>query len=247
MPSQHSAWSPSSVSKYIACPLSYQLEKVIPSVSTIYTEEGTRAHAYVEYLVQKEILGVESEAPEHDTAIKSYAEDYVNFVKGKVLFNLKNEVTKIFVEKPVYWPLHPDCFGTADLLILSKDTLIVTDYKYGAGYKVDVVSGDNKLNAQLLTYAYYAYKMFGFLFDFKKIELIIYQPRMDNIQDVVIDLSKLNDFEKEFIEAYSRCMNGDRTAKPGSHCKWCRASSRCKALATSKIEKILEILKYGTN
>jgi hypothetical protein len=66
-----------------------------------------------------------------------------------------------------------DAEGTGDAVILRGDEIIVIDLKFGRGVEVSAID-----NPQLMLYGLGALEKFGLLGDFKRVRMVISQPRI---------------------------------------------------------------------
>ena len=67
-PSKHALLGPSSSARWLACPPSARLTEFMPNETSVYAEEGTKAHYLCEQVVRRSIPGWEGlpEAPMQD-------------------------------------------------------------------------------------------------------------------------------------------------------------------------------------
>ena len=240
MPNEHAKLSASGSHIWMNCPRSYVLTKDLPDVDTPFSEEGTRAHAYCEYLLNKNIrkLTVDEIVPD-DQEMKISGLAYLDFVGDKYVENYE-ELPVLEVEQKVdFSPWVEDGFGTCDCLIIERDQIKIIDFKYGKGVKVDANE-----NSQLQLYALGALNRFD-LWDFKKVEMNIFQPRIDNISTSVKTIDELLEFGKKIKELSSKALKGEGTANPGEWCKFCKVNAICKARAREPLETIKRILEIG--
>jgi hypothetical protein len=208
----HAVYAPSKMARILACPASVRLEQGLPNISSVYAEEGTRAHA----LAERALRGKPIDWPDVET--RDAVMVYCNYVK-----ELKVDWSGI--EQRV--TLFDNCWGTADFLGFSRKErrLYVVDYKHGAGV---AVSPEN--NAQALTYA--AGALFGHPeIDQREVDevvIVIVQPRApgEAIKEWRVETDVLLDHMMSIIEA-AGLVDTDPT--PGEHCKFCLALRTCPA------------------
>ena len=169
----------SSSERWINCPPSARLTEDMEDVTSVYAEEGSNAHALAEYKLNRAI-GIKLEYPElsiFNKEMDEYTDSYVSFVLEQIE-TLKEEdngnAPYVMVEHQVsYDKWVSGGFGTIDFLAATNKTLHVIDFKYGLGVKVDATE-----NSQLKIYALGAIQELECLYDFEKIILNIYQPRI---------------------------------------------------------------------
>lgn len=228
----HSKLGASSSEIWTNCAGSVRLSEGIPSTSSAYADEGTKAHEVAStFLTTGRWL--HEELPDGMLeAVKVYTDE---------VLRLKGPVTEMFVEQRLdLSSIHPQMFGTADAVLYHpKDKkLRVFDYKHGAGVPVDV-----KDNLQLQYYGLGAMLMLNK--PVESIELIIVQPRCFHVDGPIrrwevtpLDMLELVANLREFAEATEK---PNAPLKQGSWCRWCRAAGICpelhkNALAIAKSE-----------
>lgn len=232
---EHARLSASGAKKWLNCPLSVTLEEQIPEESSIYAEEGTKAHELAESMVKKalniediiEDIYVEPEDKEQ----AKYIEKYCDYVVERYN-SYPNAIIEI--EKRVdFSPWVPDGFGTSDTIILAGDTIEIIDLKYGKGVKVHAEN-----NPQLMLYALGALNDYGFAVNPEKVIMSIVQPRLDHISSSEISIKELLDFGKEVKPKALKAHKGEGECVPGEHCNtgFCRAKPICRAYANSQLE-----------
>lgn len=135
-----------------------------------------------------------------------------------------------------------DAWGTADVIILRGDEIIVVDYKHGMGVEVSAGERDRP-NPQMALYALGALAEFGDIADFSRVRLVISQPRIKRAASEF-------DLSVEELEAWgygaarssvATCLNAtdgpqderwqEVFLRPGEkQCKFCSAKATCPAL-----------------
>ena len=225
--SDHATLSPSGSKRWMQCPGSVQAEEGLPDNSSVFAEEGTRAHALCHYMLDP----VNAEYAEPDDAdMERYSQQYVDYVEsiaGTKWYEVK-------VQTGI-----TDCYGTADAIIYDNvlNNLHVIDFKYGKGQEVSVID-----NPQLLLYAWGAVLGLEFMYDdIKTITLHIHQPRMNNISVWEITIDQLMNFAEAAYESALATTADDAPLKAGTHCHYCKAKPTCRAaaernMAVAKIE-----------
>ena len=186
--SEHAKFSPSSASRYLACPRALLLEQQFKDQSSCYAEEGTVAHALAEYKLKRKLV-LNTEKPDSDyinDEMQLATDNYVIFAQEQISEAKRLCIDPvILIEQRVSVEAYaPDTFGTADLLIVADSQLTVVDLKYGKGVEV---FADH--NPQMMIYALGAYELLGNLYDIKHCRMIIFQPRLDHISvfDMALD------------------------------------------------------------
>lgn len=224
----HAILSPSSASRWLACTPSAQLEQGFEDTSSEYAREGTLAHAIAELILRSPVdfnvqLAVLQQDELYTPAMLEHAGDFADMVLSQCVSNFK-----LFIEHRLDMTSYvPEGFGTGDAVVIVESKLILNDLKYGKG--VPVYADHNK---QLMLYALGALNDFSHLYDIKEIELVIFQPRIDNISSWQISTAELILWaETELKEKALAAYEGIGEFVPGAHCQFCKARGQCKALA----------------
>lgn len=238
--SKHAILSPSAASRWMACTPSARLEQEFPNTSSSYADEGTLAHAVGECILRQlagfitsaeaeTIMAVHMNNQYYNKELHDYAEGYAYYVWNQC----KPGKTELFIETRLdmtEWI--EDGFGTADALIIGDGILIFDDYKHGKG--VPVYAPENK---QLMIYSLGAYQMFKEIFHIDRIQMNIYQPRIDNISTWEISVAELLEWaENELKPKAALAYAGEGDFSPGKNCLFCRAKSTCRALHDYNME-----------
>ncbi|MCP4570445.1 MAG: DUF2800 domain-containing protein, partial [FCB group bacterium] len=130
--------------------------------------------------------------------------------------------------------IHPYSFGTVDAWIYCDHTgtLYITDYKYGHAV-VDAFENWQCIN-------YYAGITADESIRFRRnlrVVITIIQPRANHKDGIVRRWKTTGDelapYVKRLREAARAALSPYAQCVTGSHCRWCRARSRCPALATA--------------
>lgn len=269
MPEAHSKWSASGFEAIMLCPGKKVLEAGRPDSVSKYAAEGTAAHQVLTWALQEDkpaaaYIGrvIEADGFEFDVddTMAGHVQvciDYVHDVAGDDgVILVDTQVTYAgYLNVP-----DADGWGTADVIVLKGEEIIVIDFKYGQGVEVhagsdggEVVHWDasgtrvRKPNPQMALYGLGALAGYGDLGDFRRVRLVISQPRL-SVKPSEYDLSV------EELEAWGRstarsavcsALNAalapaepkawnDTYLHPGEkQCKFCRAKATCPALRDS--------------
>jgi hypothetical protein len=226
---KHSIFAPSSSNRWFNCPGSIELgararaERPAGSESSPAAEEGTRAHDEASTALESSIY----ELTGLDPAVVYYLQHIASEKR-------RTPPLAEFYEFPVRSLAYPEIYGTLDYALLSRDRLVVMDYKHGSGVLVQPNSN------QLKIYAYM------FLESIKPIapaqlELHIVQPRYngeDPVRKLVLDTQDfIESFGKELNEAMRAVKYFPEYTALGSWCQFCPATSLCP----SQTEKFNEL------
>lgn len=241
MPSDHALISPSAAKRWIACPGSVRLTEGFPDKGSKYAEEGTFAHSVCETLLRHYSEKIPASRKKAELAalkankwytdeLMGYCQIYVDLVKATYKDALKKDKSAVLdIEvKLDLGNFIPDGFGTADAVIIYNDTLLIFDFKYGRGVRVDA-----KENPQMRCYAGGALVAYHELFDIKHVITTIVQPRVENgISSEEISADELLEYCTGVIwPAADKAYRGVEEFCPGDHCRFCPANGQCKAQA----------------
>jgi hypothetical protein len=234
----HALLSASGSERWMACTPSARLEATLPEQkratgSFNYSEEGTMAHTLAD--AELSLLYGHIKKAEHDKIIKEvksteyYSKEFHEYVTNYVLY-VRSQIgdgdTPLFEQRVDFSDYVPEGFGTADVVILSKNKVRVIDLKFGKGIPVSA-----KDNSQLRLYALGAYCKFKEEFpDITEVEYTIVQPRLDSITTDKTTIDKLLDWAQYYVKPKAkRAWGGSGDFVPGDHCQFCRAKAQCRA------------------
>ena len=238
MPGIHAKYSPSHAAIWGTCTASVELESGFPDSGSSYAEEGTLAHAIAEVKLKKR-FGLIS-GSEYKTALAAatssslYQSEMEGFTDTYV-----DEITRIctaFPEKPYIvvekrldmGHIVPDCFGTADCVVLYGTGLHIFDFKYGKGVPV---SAEN--NPQLRLYALGAVKEYAVFGEIKTVCTHIIQPRLDNISAETLGIEELTAWGEALGSRVRDALVTGGEFVAGDHCRFCKARAVCRERAKS--------------
>ncbi|MEL7087513.1 MAG: DUF2800 domain-containing protein [Planctomycetota bacterium] len=246
--SSHSKIGASGMYRWSKCPGSVKLSEGIESRSSVFAEEGTKAHELGEKWLK-----------EGETALAGYPIDMVEHVSVYVDAVAERQDAdptnnRLLIEQRFHLhELHSDLFGTSDAIVWQPaiGRLSVIDLKYGAGVPVEVED-----NPQLLYYG------LGALLANKQwkpheVEVVIVQPRCPHpdgpVRSQVLQVVDLLEFAADLVEAVKRTeeaseqhatldtLNWMRAyLNPGDHCRWCPAAAICPS-QRSKAQELAKI------
>ena len=218
---EHSPIGASSMHRWAECPGSIKLSEGIPSITSPYAEEGTKAHD-----VAAQWLRGNGKAPEcDDDEMLEHVKVYVDHVYSHLTAD-----AILFVEHGFdLSEIHPGAYGTNDAAVYvpSQKLLYVDDLKYGAGKYVKALN-----NPQLKYYA------LGAMLELQKhghaidtIIMSIVQPRCLTSEGAVrsqtIDAMDLLEFAGDLVVFAKRTAEKDAPLKAGDHCQFCPAMHLC--------------------
>ena len=215
--------------RWASCPGSVRLCATIPPTTSVYAEEGTKAHELAAKLLEDAMLGHVAYLSEtHPDDMTAAVLQYVRVVRA---FIEQDDECKYWIEhKFDLSTIHPGCFGTADFVLhqKTKKKLVVIDYKHGQGIFVSP-----KNNPQLKYYGLGALLTLP-LKDIETVELGICQPRFESSEGAFrsIELTPMDlmDFAHD-LKTYAQATEApDAPLVPGEHCRFCPAAGACPAL-----------------
>lgn len=263
--SSHTVASPSALHRLMRCPGSAVLCKSVPEKSSKYAEEGTLFHSIMEYILKSK-LGEQVTNKWIRMYIETYStialekeaiDEMIDCVQDAVeWFNLNFiNASQIIAETrlPMYYSDRD--YGTADVIVLFDDKLVIVDWKYGKG--VDVSPNNNP---QLISYAVSALKYLSSqhidIRKFKEVETIIYQPRIytgDTVKSYKYTMQELVQQSKiikgavdKVYALYSKSANSkivkENLSASEEACKFCPAKMICKAYAKQGTELLGDLI-----
>lgn len=227
---------------------------MIPEKETVYTREGTLAHAVAEYLLHyyydnavtptddiwfKQLswddpqwLGLSRQAKDDGfdfQEIVTTVHDFYVLVVLEDFFTSKAQFpdTVLLIEAPLKLDAFiPEGFGSSDAVLIYNNTLQVYDLKYGKGVRVMA-----KDNSQMRCYALGALCGPGETYDIRTVIMTIVQPRLQHLSSDAMTADQLYQWGLEDLQpAAWRAWDGDGEPTPGDHCKFCKAAPQCQAL-----------------
>lgn len=165
----------------------------------------------------------------------------IDFITGEGYWELDGEEVEEGTPGAVWKPAG----GTSDTIILTSEELIVADYKSGQvrvdAYEVvkhegvDIITGEMKPpvlepNKQLAMYAAGALHDYGWLGDFKRVRMIIAQPRLNSpVSEYSVTVEELNAFIHTLRIAAEETRTNPQFRPGVDTCNFCKARLHCKA------------------
>ena len=211
---KHSQYGASGAHRWCACYGSVKLCENIPSRSSVYASEGTKAHELAEMVLLGKPIPQDTDLEMYKHVMVYY--DYIKLLGGVL------EVEKRFHLNFI----DPRMFGTCDAVVINDRKIEIIDLKYGAGV---MVSPEN--NMQLEYYALgalYNEALDDIDYGFEEIKLTIVQPRCDDpIKSWVVTYKELHDFVIKMKEAIRLSELPNPPFAMGDHCRWCPAVISC--------------------
>lgn len=243
----HALLGPSNAYQWAVCPPSARLSEGLPDTGSEAAKEGTLAHELAELKLRNYFHSVDfgkrklaaavkklKENPLWDDEMMGYTDDYMDYVKAAAL-SFPAEPTVAIEKKVDISEYVPECFGTADCLLIGGGVIHVIDFKYGKSPS-GRVEAENNLQMQL--YALGAWTASRMLYRVDRIRMSIVQPRLpDGITEWEIPLEKLLETGEWIRERALLAWKGEGEYHPDEKtCRFCRAKGRCRARAEKNIE-----------
>lgn len=250
---KHAKLSASGAELWTNCPGSVHMAELFPETTSPAAEEGTLAHALAqtmienartgsispqisaEYMVERDnvnaFYSVHKELAGSFDDMKKTLEPYVDYVIEEYeAIRKKDAAAELMTEQHVdFSDIVPGGFGTSDVVIIGDDTCEVIDLKYGKGVPISAIA-----NPQIRLYTYGTMSAFDLSYDFSRVKMVIYQPRLDSVTSEELTADDLRSWGKAVIvPAAKRALSKSPKYNPGPWCKshFCPAAGSCKARA----------------
>lgn len=239
----HAILSASTAHRWLICAPSARLElEEGQDECSVYAAEGTAAHALAElqlnYRFDKISIGEYMKEydefktnPEFSKYYNKEFEEYVN-EHVEYVISLTEELKdfQIFFEVHVnFTNIVPQGFGTADVLIVTDDTIHVIDLKFGAGVPVSAIN-----NPQLRLYGLGALNLFP---NAKFVKTTINQPRLMSRDTETITSEELLKWANEYVKPRAeKAMIGEGILHASEEgCRFCKLRGKCKERADNQL------------
>lgn len=245
----HALITASGSARWIACPPSVKLEQQFPDTTSEAAREGTLAHEICEIKARQKLFRkgdagfiAKSVATRELNKLRKdplYADEMEEFTDG---YAEELDLQALEFQESPHIALEtrldltdwiPEGFGTADCIMIGGDKLLIVDFKYGKGVRVEAEG-----NTQMQLYALGAWKKFSLVYDIKQVRMVIIQPRLSvnpSVWDTAIEeLLCFGAYAKERAELAAK---GEGEYNPGEiQCRFCRAKQQCRARADYNIQ-----------
>jgi len=232
---QHSELSPSQSNKWLYCPAYRRRKAAMQSDdrSSPAAEEGTLAHSFLEIALNN--LKEHGHTGDWEVDCSDDMTDNLNSVIQYILavYDDMGPDAEIYAEQKLDYGDqfgYMELFGTADVIVLNKNTIYVGDLKYGFGQVG--VNG----NTQLLIYLSGAVAKYG---PRPYYTIGVLQPRGNNIdgpiRKVSVTHTELVEFNVKLFEGIAKSYS-NKPGCVGSHChNWCQVLPVCEDVANHAI------------
>ncbi|MBQ1364833.1 MAG: DUF2800 domain-containing protein [Clostridia bacterium] len=236
MPDKHSVLSPSSSSRWYHCQRSARLCEQVPDEGSIYSAEGTDAHALCEYLL-KQAMGKPCADPRpqmqfYSPEMEEAARGYVQYVLEKAeAMRQSGTEPLVFAEQLLDLRAYvPQSAGTADCVVIGGDRALIVDFKYG----FRPVPAES---LQLRLYALGVCEMFSSIYEIRTVSTAIYQPRISAVSEAAYTVEELYTWAREELAPRARlAFDGAGNFEVGEWCHFCKVRRNCRALADHELE-----------
>lgn len=229
----HSNVGASISSIYMNCNASTAMSKGCKNPTNESAELGTAAHALGEFCLNLnvnayECVGMSFNGFTVDANMTEAVDLYVGYIK---MLSAKYGIPAMLEKKVIMSSVGLHVFGTADSIHLTQRILHVSDYKHG----YVVVNVEN--NTQAIFYCIATLDTYNLWDSVDKIITTIIQPRADHFQGSIREfeytISELRAWQTKF---YHAIRNPNNIPIAGKHCRYCLASTNCRARMNRTIE-----------
>mgnify|MGYP002624682010 CR=1 FL=1 len=250
---EHAKLSASSAERWINCPGSVHMASLFPENSSAAAEEGTLAHELAALEISRRSQGLSK--AEYDVLIgplnkqidgfytqhtdlggsfeimAQMIEPYVDYVDATYQEIRKEDPAAVILteQRVDFSDIVPQGFGTSDVVIIGADHVVVIDLKYGKGVPI---SAQN--NPQIRLYAIGAINLFDLMYEFHRVKMVIYQPRLDSVTEEELTVFHLENWAKGVVKpAADKALSDDPPYHVGEWCAshFCPGAGACKARA----------------
>ena len=128
----------------------------------------------------------------------------------------------------------PEGFGTADCIMICGDTIVIIDYKNGAGVPVEAEE-----NPQMQLYALGAIQTYAPIFgsSLTRVVMKIVQPNAGGTKSWETTVEALRRWAEEMVKPTAAlAMAGEGEFRAGDWCRFCPAKAQCSARARQMLE-----------
>ena len=258
----HSVLSPSAAKRWMKCPASLVLSQGLPDESSPAAEEGTRAHRIAELTLRDNLEDLMALTADEKAELTAELHSAPEEMTDAVAVYLK-EVTELLEHTPgelIYADVEhrldvsevtgePGGVGTADFLAVKGTTLIVADFKYGAGVLVEL-NGNPQISIYLCA-ALLELDPEGMFFGVTHLTGSIIQPRMNHCVASTAPVENAERFRAGVRQAGERALNllanckaeqlpDDAYFCSPEVCKFCWAKCNCQALCATVSTAVLD-------
>lgn len=237
----HSKVGASSAKRWLACPGSVALADSLDGDPDLATEEGdfaadgTFAHRVLELALADRLTVPEAlvqALAEEPRKVPDWCEETVQ-AAFDVLAPIRDRGDAFWTEIRVEYAPQYNGFGTCDFAAVDGDTLVVGDFKSGAGVRVKA-----ERNEQLLCYAVGVWSYINrpssplrdaVATEVRKVRLLVIQPRIPGgITSWELTIEELREWGLlVMLEGIKATRQAGAALKTGEHCRFCPALAVC--------------------
>lgn len=242
---QHAKLSASSAHRWLNCPPSVKLAEQFPRKTSSYAEAGRLAHSIAELKARKHFLEPMSartynarlkklqEDPYYDKGMEDNTDTYLEVLKETAMGF--QQAPFVALETRVnFSDWVPEGFGTADCIMICRDTIVIIDYKNGAGVPVEAEE-----NPQMMLYALGAIQTYAPIFgeSLSRAVLKIVQPNAGGTKSWETTVDALRSWAEDWVKPTAAlAMAGEGEFCAGDWCRFCPAKAQCSARAQQMLE-----------
>lgn len=244
-PEQHAVLSASSAHRWVNCPPSARLAEQLPDQTSSYAEAGRVAHAIAELKARKyflEPMGTRTynaqlkklqTNPNYDKSMEENTDTYLEVLKETALDFEKAPF--VALETRVNFSDYvPEGFGTADCIMIGAGTIVIIDYKNGAGVPVEAEE-----NPQMKLYALGALQIFAPIYgdSIQRAVMKIVQPNAGGTKIWETTVKTLKAWAADTVMPVAQmAYEGQGEFHTGDWCRFCPANAQCSARARQMLE-----------
>ena len=244
-PEQHALLSASSAHRWLNCPGSARLAEQFPNQTSPYAEAGRVAHAIAELKARKYFLEPMSartynaqlkklrDSPHFDKSMDENTDSYLEVLKETAL-SFENAPFVALETRVDFSDSVPEGFGTADCIMIGSGTIVIIDYKNGAGVPVEAED-----NPQMKLYALGALQVYAPIYGdtIQRAVLKIVQPNAGGTKTWETTVQALKLWAFNTVKPIARiAYDGKGGFSAGDWCGFCPAKAQCSARARQMLE-----------
>jgi len=234
----HALLSASSSHRWIRCPPSARLCENFEDKGSDYAKQGSEAHSLCQFKLEA-MLGMKTTDPTadlsfYDEEMENCAENYALYVMEQVAKAKETCADPVvLIEQRLDFSRWVESgFGTGDCVIIADGVLTVCDFKFG---KYSLIGAEG--NSQMMCYALGGLELFDSIYDIDSINMIIYQPRRENISTYTLSKAELLQWADDVLAPAARlAYTGEGEFESGEHCHFCKAKATCRKRAECNLE-----------
>lgn len=244
-PEQHAMLSASSAHRWLRCPPSARLAEQFPEQTSPYAEAGRIAHAIAELKARKYFLEPMSARaynaqlkklqsdPNYDKVMEENTDTYLEVLKETAL-DFEKAPFVALETRVDFSDYVPEGFGTADCIMIGAGTIVIIDYKNGAGVPVEAEE-----NPQMMLYALGALQVYAPIYGdtIQRAVLKIVQPNAGGTKTWETEVRTLRAWGESTVRPVAKMAYGGLgDFNAGDWCRFCPAKAQCSARAKQMLE-----------